>query len=70
MERIAEIERNTKETQIKLTLNLDGSGKYSVKNPIGFFNHMLWEWLLQKRLETAQEFFGQAILSTLWTKAF
>lgn len=37
MERIAEIERNTKETQIKLTLNLDGSGKYSVKNPIGFF---------------------------------
>lgn len=41
MERIAEIERNTKETQIKLTLNLDGSGKYSVKNPIGFFNHML-----------------------------
>ena len=41
MARIATVERNTKETQIKLTLNLDGSGKYSVKNPIGFFNHML-----------------------------
>ena len=41
MDRIATIERNTKETQIKLTLNLDGSGKYNVKNPIGFFEHML-----------------------------
>ncbi len=39
--RIATIERNTKETQIKLTLNLDGQGKCNVKNPIGFFNHML-----------------------------
>ncbi|MBQ5383164.1 MAG: imidazoleglycerol-phosphate dehydratase [Treponema sp.] len=41
MERIAAVERNTFETQIKLTLNLDGSGKCSVKNPIGFFDHML-----------------------------
>lgn len=41
MDRIATVERNTKETQIKLTLNLDGSGKYNVKNPIGFFEHML-----------------------------
>lgn len=41
MARIATVERNTKETQIKLTLNLDGSGKCDVKNPIGFFDHML-----------------------------
>lgn len=41
MARTATIERNTKETQIKLTLNLDGTGKYNVKNPIGFFDHML-----------------------------
>lgn len=41
MERIATIERNTGETQITLTLNLDGTGKCEVKNPIGFFNHML-----------------------------
>lgn len=41
MERIATVERNTNETQIKLTLNVDGSGVYNVKNPIGFFDHML-----------------------------
>ena len=41
MPRIATVERNTSETQIKLTLNLDGSGKCDVKNPIGFFDHML-----------------------------
>ena len=41
MARIATIERNTKETQIRLTINLDGTGKCNVKNPIGFFDHML-----------------------------
>ena len=41
MERIAEIERNTKETQISLRLNLDGKGICNMQNPIGFFNHML-----------------------------
>ncbi len=40
-DRIATIERKTGETQITLTLNLDGSGKCDVKNPIGFFDHML-----------------------------
>ena len=41
MERTASIKRITGETQIELSLNLDGTGKYSVKNPIGFFGHML-----------------------------
>jgi imidazoleglycerol-phosphate dehydratase len=41
MDRIAEITRNTKETQITLKLNLDGTGKCDVKNPIGFFDHLL-----------------------------
>jgi len=35
------ITRNTKETQISLELNLDGTGEYSIKTPIGFLNHML-----------------------------
>ena len=33
MERIAEIERNTKETQISLRLNLDGKGICDMQNP-------------------------------------
>lgn len=41
MARIGNVERITGETKIKLELNLDGSGKCSVKNPIGFFDHML-----------------------------
>lgn len=39
--RIATVERNTGETKITLTLNLDGNGKCNVENPIGFFDHML-----------------------------
>ncbi len=39
--RTAEIVRNTRETQIKLSLNLDGSGEGNVSTGIGFFDHML-----------------------------
>ena len=39
--RTATVKRRTGETQIELTLNLDGTGKCDVKNPIGFFDHML-----------------------------
>ena len=40
MARTAVIERNTKETQIRLSLNLDG-GEVQVSTGIGFFDHML-----------------------------
>lgn len=39
--RTATVERKTGETKISLTLNLDGTGVCDVKNPIGFFDHLL-----------------------------
>ncbi len=39
--RIATITRNTTETQIALTLNVDGQGAYTVSTGIRFFDHML-----------------------------
>lgn len=39
--RTAETERNTAETQIKVFVNLDGTGKYDISTGCGFFDHML-----------------------------
>ena len=35
------IERNTKETKISCSINLDGTGKYEISTGIGFLDHML-----------------------------
>lgn len=41
MNRIASIKRNTYETRIKISLDIDGSGVNDINTGVGFFDHML-----------------------------
>ena len=41
MGRNAEVNRKTKETDIQMQLEIDGTGKSEIETGIGFFNHML-----------------------------
>ena len=39
--RKAEVSRNTSETQVSVSVNLDGEGRYDVATGVGFLDHML-----------------------------
>ena len=41
MSRTADVRRDTKETQIRVRLDLDGTGRSTVSTGVGFFDHML-----------------------------
>jgi imidazoleglycerol-phosphate dehydratase len=41
MKRYAEIERNTRETQIKAAIDIDGKGNSSISTGVAFMDHML-----------------------------
>ncbi len=41
VERKAEVLRETKETKIKISVNIDGTGKSNMNSGVGFFDHML-----------------------------
>lgn len=64
MERKVKISRTTKETGIKVDLNLDGLGKYKISTSIPFLDHMLslfaahglFDLIIQARGDTAVDF--------------
>src|SRR5207247_10489877 len=53
--RQARVERKTKETEISLQLNLDGTGAAKVQTPIPFFSHMLEAWAKHGLMDVAVE---------------
>lgn len=40
-QRVSTIQRKTAETDVKVSLNIDGTGQYTIDTGIGFFDHML-----------------------------
>ncbi len=58
MGRCATVKRETKETQIYITIDLDGSGKYEVDTGIGFFNHMLEGFARHGRFDLSVKVIG------------
>ncbi len=49
------VERKTKETEITLQLNLDGTGASKIQTPIPFFSHMLEAWSKHGLMDLAIE---------------
>lgn len=58
MSRNAQIERNTNETQIKLSFDLDGKGNYNISSGVRFFDHMLELFTKHGRFDLTVECVG------------
>jgi imidazoleglycerol-phosphate dehydratase len=56
--RQARVERKTRETEVALQLNLDGTGSAKVQTPIPFFSHMLEAWAKHGLMDLAVEASG------------
>ena len=56
--RVSNIERNTAETKIKLSLNLDGTGKTEINTGVGFMDHMLTLFARHGRFDLSVECVG------------
>ena len=61
--REAEVFRETRETKIRLYINLDGSGNYNVKTPVGFLTHMLESFAKHGRFDLEVEAEGDVHVS-------
>ncbi|WP_195270423.1 imidazoleglycerol-phosphate dehydratase HisB [Eubacterium sp. 1001713B170207_170306_E7] len=61
MERIITLTRKTFETDIELTLNLDGTGQCDVSTGVGFFDHMLTLFTKHGRFDLTLKAAGDAV---------
>lgn len=62
--RVAEINRKTKETDIKISLNLDNSEKISISTGIGFFDHMLNSFAVHSGIGIVLEAVGDLLVDS------
>ena len=62
--RIATVNRKTGETDISITLNLDGTGKSEVSTGIGFFDHMLISFAKHGRFDLTVKCEGDLYVDT------
>ena len=58
MARKAQIKRETNETKIKLSVDLNGTGKSNINTGVGFFNHMLQQLAFHSGIEMEIEALG------------
>src|SRR5438105_14619105 len=56
--RQGKVERKTKETEVAVHLNLDGTGSAKVQTPIPFFSHMLEAWSKHGLMDLAVDAHG------------